>query len=142
MVRAGMIPARTFQKFGGAAAGLLLAAAPLPSLAATPAAAAGAAPVATSLASGSEIAEFYRARGGRPLWVAPQSGGAAQLLLGLLNGASTDGLDANRYQVAKVADALRAAQRGDRRSVDRAEMLLSQAFVAYARDLRRAAIAG
>jgi murein L,D-transpeptidase YcbB/YkuD len=138
MVRAGMIPARTFQKVGGAAAGLMLAAAPLPSLAATPAAAAGAAPVATSFASGSEIADFYRARGGRPLWLAPQSGAAAQLMLGLLHSASNDGLDPNRYQITKIADALRAAQRGDRRSVNRAEMLLSQAFVAYARDLRRA----
>ena len=138
MVRAGMIPARTFQKLGGAAAGLMLAAAPLPSLAATPAAAAGAVPVAASFASGTGIADFYRARGGRPLWLAPQSGGAVQLLLGLLNSASTDGLDPDRYQIANITDALRAAQRGDRRSVDRAEMLLSQAFVAYARDLRRA----
>ena len=137
MVRAGMIPARTFQKLGGAAAGLLLAAAPLPSYAATPAAAAGAAPVAASFAGGSDIADFYRARGGRPLWLAPQAEGAIQLLLGLLNGASTDGLDPNRYDIARVSDALRAAQRGDRRSVNRAEMLLSQAYVAYARDLRR-----
>src|SRR5215213_8475290 len=137
MVRAGMIPARTFQKLGGAAAGLLLAAAPLPSFAATSASAAKAAPVATAVSSGSEITDFYRARGGRPLWLAPQSQGAVQLLLGLLNGASADGLDPNRYEVGKVADALRAAQRGDRRSVDRAEMLLSQAFVAYARALRR-----
>ncbi len=137
MVRAGMIPARTFQNLGGAAAGLLLAAAPLPSLAATPASAAGAAPVATGFSSGSEITDFYRARGGRPLWLAPQSEGAVQLLLGLLGSASADGLDPDRYQIAKLGDAVRAAQRGDRRSVDRAEMLLSQAFVTYARDLRR-----
>jgi murein L,D-transpeptidase YcbB/YkuD len=110
----------------------------LPSYAATPAAAAGAAPVAASFAGGSDIADFYRARGGRPLWLAPQAEGAIQLLLGLLNGASTDGLDPNRYDIARVSDALRAAQRGDRRSVNRAEMLLSQAYVAYARDLRRA----
>jgi murein L,D-transpeptidase YcbB/YkuD len=58
-------------------------------------------------------------------------------MLGLLNSASVDGLDPNRYEVAKVADALRAAQRGDRRSVARAERLLSQAFVNYVRDLRR-----
>src|SRR5688572_12403063 len=131
MVRAGMISARTFQKFGGAAAGLVLAAAPLPSSAATLATTA-APPAATSFAAGSEIADFYRARGGRPLWLAPQSGSAAQLMLGLLNSASTDGLDPQRYEVTKLADALRAAQRGDRHSVARAEMLLSQAFVSYA----------
>jgi murein L,D-transpeptidase YcbB/YkuD len=138
MVRAGMIPARTFQKLGGAAAGLLLAAAPLPSLAATPASAARALPAATSVGSAADIAAFYRARGGRPLWLAPQSDGAVQLLRGLLNGASADGLDPNRYEIARLSEALRAAQRGNRRSVERAEMLLSQAFVAYARDLRRA----
>ncbi|MGI8611818.1 MAG: L,D-transpeptidase family protein, partial [Sphingomicrobium sp.] len=105
---------------------------PLPSFAAAPTAA-----VATSLNSGSNIADFYRARGGRPLWLAPQSGAAAQRLLGLLNSASADGLDPNRFQVGELALTLRAAQRGDKRSVSRAEMMLSQAFVNYARDLRR-----
>ena len=132
MVRAGMKPARTFSKLGGAAAALMLAAAPLPSFAAT-----FTAPLATATTAASDIDAFYRERGGRPLWLAPQSGAAAQFMLGLLNSASVDGLDPNRYQVPAIADALRAAQRGDRRSVARAEMLLSQAFVSYVRDLRR-----
>ena len=59
-------------------------------------------------------------------------------MLGLLNSASVDGLDPERYQLAILTSALRSAQRGDRRSVERAEMMLSQAFVSYARDLRRA----
>ena len=136
MVRAGMIPARPIFKLGGAAAGLMLAAAPLPSFAAT--AAPAAAPLAMASTAASDIDAFYRARGGRPLWLAPQSGSAAQLMLGLLHSAAADGLDPGRYQIERVADALRDAQRGDRRSVERAERLLSQAFVAYARDLRRA----
>ena len=136
-LRAGTSPARIFSRFGGAAAALVLAAAPLPSFAATPAAAAGAAPLATSFDRGSAIADFYRARGGRPLWLAPHSGAAAQLMLGLLNSSSVDGLNPSRYQVRQVASALRAAQRGDVRAVNRAEAMLSQAFVSYARDLRR-----
>jgi murein L,D-transpeptidase YcbB/YkuD len=125
-------------KVSGAAAAFGLAAAPLPSLAATPATAAGSAQLATAFNGGSEIADFYRARGGRPLWLAPQSGAAAQLMLGLLNSASVDGLDPDRYQIRKVANAVRAAQRGDIRAVNRAEAMLSQAFVNYVRDLRRA----
>ncbi len=141
VTRAGPRPARTFSRFGGAVATLLFAAAPLPSSAA-PAVAASAAPLAASYDSNSGINDFYRARGNRPLWLAPQSGGAGQLVLGLLNSAAVDGLDPNRYQVRKVADALRAAQNGNGRAVNRAELMLSQAFVAYARDLRRAPIIG
>lgn len=136
VTRAGPRPARTFSRFGGAVAALLFAAAPLPSSAA-PTVAAGAAPVAASYDSTAGINDFYRARGNRPLWLAPQSGGAAQLLLGLLNSAAVDGLDPNRYQVRKLADALRAARGGNEREVGRAELMLSRAFVAYARDLKR-----
>lgn len=133
--RAGFAPARSFTKIGGAAAALMLAAAPLPSSAA-PALAAPAAAAALPSA-GDGIEHFYRARAGRPLWLAPQAGNAAQLLLGLLNSAAIDGLDPERYQTAAIADALAAARSGDIRAVNRAEELISRAFVAYARDLRR-----
>jgi murein L,D-transpeptidase YcbB/YkuD len=138
-MRAGFVPARTFLRMGGAAAALMLAAAPLP-LAAAPFAApyaTAAAPLAASLDAGAQIVDFYRARGGRPLWLAPQSGASAQLVLGLLNSASVDGLDPNRYQVNAIARLLRAARNGDPRAVGRAERALSQAFVNYARDLRK-----
>ena len=116
----------------------MLAAAPLPSSAASAAVvAAGRAP-AVALNDGAGITDFYRARGGRPLWLASQSGAAPQLMLGLLYSAATDGLDRNRYRVELVAKALRDARRGDVRAVSRADMMLSQAFVAYAQDLRRA----
>ncbi len=133
-MRAGPHPARTFSKLGGVAAALVLAAAPLASLAAAPVAA----QASSWNTNGAAIADFYRARGGRPLWLAPQSGAAAYAMLGLLNGASVDGLNPNRYQAGKVAAAMRAARNGDARAVNRAETLLSQAFIAYARDLRRA----
>jgi murein L,D-transpeptidase YcbB/YkuD len=135
--RAGLVPARTLSKLGGVAAALVLAAAPLPSLAAT-SAVTEAAPPAVPYDSGAGITDFYRARDGRPLWLAPRSGAAAQLMLGLLNSASVDGLDPDRFQVRKIAKALRDAGRGDPRAVNRAESMLSQAFVAYARELRQA----
>jgi murein L,D-transpeptidase YcbB/YkuD len=136
-MRAGLVPARTLSKLGGVAAALMLAAAPLPSLAAT-SSVTGAARPAAPYDSGAGISDFYRARDGRPLWLAPQSGAAAQLMLGLLNSASVDGLDPNRYQVRRIAKALRDAGRGDPRAVNRAESMLSEAFVAYASELRRA----
>jgi len=133
--RAGTSPARTFLRLSGVAAALVLAAAPLPSFAATSTTAAAAQLTASH---GAGVNDFYRARGGRPLWLAPQSGTSAQLMLGLLTSASADGLNPNRYQVRKIASALRAAGRGDPRAVSRAESMLSQAFVSYATDLRRA----
>ncbi len=132
--RAGTSPARTFLRLSGVAAALVLAAAPLPSFAATATTAAAAQLTASH---GAGVNDFYRTRGGRPLWLAPQSGTSAQLMLGLLTSASADGLNPNRYQVRKIASALRAAGRGDPRAVSRAESMLSQAFVSYATDLRR-----
>jgi len=132
--RAGTSPARTFLRLSGVAAALVLAAAPLPSFAATSTTAAAAQLTASH---GAGVNDFYRARGGRPLWLAPQSGTSAQLMLGLLTSASADGLNPNRYQVRKIASALRAAGRGDPRAVSRAESMLSQAFASYATDLRR-----
>ena len=136
-MRAGLVPARTVSRLGGVAAVLVLAAAPLPALAAT-SVAAGSVRQAVSYDSGAGIADFYRARSGRPLWLAPQSGAAAQLMLGLLDSASVDGLDPNRFPVRTIAKALRDAGRGDPRAVNRAEAMLSEAFVAYARELRSA----
>jgi murein L,D-transpeptidase YcbB/YkuD len=80
-----------------------------------------------------EVASFYRARGGAPLWFSPRSGNAAQQLLTLLSTARADNLNPNRYNVKGVARAVQAAQRGD---VGRSEQVLSQAFVAFARDVR------
>ena len=80
------------------------------------------------------VAEFYRSRGGAPLWFAPRSGNAAQELLTLLSTARADNLNPSRYNVKGVARAIQSARRGD---VQRAEMVLSQAFLAFARDVER-----
>jgi murein L,D-transpeptidase YcbB/YkuD len=83
------------------------------------------------------IAEFYRSRGGTPLWFSPGAGNAAQQLVQLLTTAQADNLNPKRYNVKALTKAVRAASRGNPRAVQRAETLLSQAFVTYARDLKR-----
>jgi murein L,D-transpeptidase YcbB/YkuD len=108
--------------------------------------AAGAAPLlsvgvpvqAAALASSGldgEIASFYRARGGQPLWLAPTSGAAAQQLISLLSTAQADHLNPRRYDPRGLARAVDEA-RGNPAAAQRAEAMLSAAFVAYARDQR------
>lgn len=80
-----------------------------------------------------QIVAFYRARGGAPLWLAPTSGASAQELLSLLATAQADGLNPRRYDVRGLSRALEQA-RGNPAAANRAEMMLSEAFVAYARD--------
>jgi murein L,D-transpeptidase YcbB/YkuD len=94
-----------------------------------------AAAVAAPSASG-EIAAFYRSRGGAPLWLSPTSGGAAQQLVQLLATAQADNLNPRRYNARGLARALGDAQRGDPAAIQRAEAMLSAAFIAYARDLK------
>jgi murein L,D-transpeptidase YcbB/YkuD len=94
---------------------------------------ASAAPVV--LGGDAEIAGFYRARGGAPLWFAPGSGAAAQQLISLLATSQADHLNPKRYNVRGLQRALEDA-RGGGAAAQRAEMMLSQAFVAYARDQR------
>jgi len=91
----------------------------------------------------SAIADFYRARGGRPLWFAPTSrGNAADQLLALLDRADIDGLNPNKYRSRTLVRAVGAARGGSPREVGRADSLLSRAFVAYVRDLRGSGSSG
>ena len=110
------------------------------------AAAAMAVPLALSLApshasaqatDGGEIANFYRARGGGPLWFGPTSRGAAQQLLQLLNTAYADNLNPRRYNVKALARAVADAQSGNPAAIQRAEVMLSSTFVAYSRHQKR-----
>ena len=123
---------RSITSFGlaGVAAAAVALGAPL-AFAPSPAAAAARAP---SFAG--EISAFYRARGGAPLWFAPGARGAPQQLLQLLATAQADGLNPKRYNVRGVQRAIADASGGNPASVQRAEMVLSSAFIAYARDLR------
>lgn len=91
---------------------------------------------ASAKAVAGPVEDFYRARGGRPLWLAPGSGKAAQQLLDLLSSASIDGLDPARYPTKPITRALSQAWGGNPRALARADSLLSAAFVAYVRDLK------
>ena len=82
------------------------------------------------------IDQFYRARGGAPLWFGSSSSNAAQQLLQQLASAGADNLNPNRYHVRALAKAAQAASSGDPVAVQRAEAMLSKGFATYVRDLR------
>jgi murein L,D-transpeptidase YcbB/YkuD len=86
-------------------------------------------------ANDGEIGAFYRARGGAPLWLAPTSGAAAQQLISLLATSQADHLNPKRYDERGLQRAVADARAGGP-AVQRAEAMLSQAFVAYADDQR------
>ena len=88
--------------------------------------------------AGTSAADFYAARKQRPLWIARDgNSAAAQQLIAHLKNAEVDGLKSRAYRVANLERALRAARGGDSRAVATADRMLSDAFVAYARDMRR-----
>ena len=116
---------------GASAVALLGALAPAV-IAPSPASAKGA-----SAAFDAEIADFYRSRGGAPLWFAPNAGPAAQQAVQMLASAQADNLNPRRYNVGALNRAVAAARTGNPAAVQRAEAMLSSAFVAYAGDLRR-----
>lgn len=82
---------------------------------------------------GGGVDAFYRTRSGSLLWLAPGSGSAAQQLISLLATAQADHLNPKRYNVRALSRAVDDA-RGNSEAAQRADMMLSQAFVAYARD--------
>ena len=92
------------------------------------------APAAAQAIDGGGIADFYRARGGAPLWFGPRSGTAAQQLVQLLATSQADNLNPRRYNVRGLQRAVQDAQSGNPAAIQRAEAMLSAALVAYARD--------
>ena len=128
----GRWPVHVFRSIGGAVAGLALATVPLSPVHAAAAKAPSAKPT-----YGLSLDDFYQARKGAPLWFGPAAGNAAQKLLLTLSNARADGLDPGRYRLGEVREAMIDASRGRPRALDRADRLLSQAFVDYVRDLKR-----
>ena len=84
----------------------------------------------------SDIASFYRSRGGAPLWLAPGAGNAAPQLIQLLASAQADGLNPRRYNVRGLQRAVADARTGNPAAIQRAEVMLSSAFAAYAADMK------
>ncbi len=104
LLRRGARPLSVFLVFGLGAAALVIS---------------FATPSAATFASGShdasidtEVLNFYRSRGGSPLWLAPKSGAAAESLLSLLSSAAADHLDPKRYNVKALARAIDQARSG------------------------------
>ena len=96
-------------------------------------AAAQAAPVALP----PEIADFYRARGNRPLWAQGRVLKPEALTLAAEIGRAADhGLDPELYGAAEIAAAVKAAAGGDPHALARADLLLTRAFPLFVRDLR------
>jgi L,D-transpeptidase YcbB len=132
--RTGHRPVRRLSLVFGAAA--LFAAAPISFPAAAGARTA-------EVPSGQGVGDFYAARAERPLWLqAGQPTIAAQQLIALLDTAEADGLDSGKYKTRSLERALRRASDGNPRDIRRADEMLSEAFVRYARDLKDAPAAG
>src|SRR3954470_16075644 len=85
---------------------------------------------------GADVADFYRSRGGAPLWFSPTAGPGAQQLIQLLATAQADRLNPKRYNVRALQRAVDAARGGNPAAIQRAEAMLSTAFVVYVRDLK------
>ena len=130
-------PVRTFSMFAGAVAVLAFAA----TGAASPAFAATDAAVSLAVGGAKSVSDFYKTRGKRPLWLL-QQGRQAALLIDLLESAQLDGLRPDKYRPDALRNAVSAAQSGNSKAVRRADMMLSEAFVDYVRDLRQPADVG
>ncbi len=88
--------------------------------------------------SGETIDNFYAARNGQPLWFGRDTdGAAAQALFDLIRDAHADGLDPESYAPQDLDRAMRAAWSSNPETIRRADRVLSEIFVAYARDMRR-----
>ncbi len=87
---------------------------------------------------GETIDNFYAARNGQPLWFGRDTdGAAAQALFDMIRSAGADGLDPDSYAPRELDRALRAAWSSNPETIRRADRILSEMFVAYARDTRR-----
>jgi murein L,D-transpeptidase YcbB/YkuD len=124
----GALPRNGILSLGIAAAALV---ATVPFSLAGPAQAVAAAPSFSG-----EINAFYRSRGGASLWFGPNSGAAAQQLIQLLATAQADRLNPRRYNVKGLTRAVQDARSGSPGAVQHADLMLSNAFVAYARDMK------
>jgi L,D-transpeptidase YcbB len=129
----GLAPVHFFHRTRWLAVVLLLAAMPVAVASASP----PVQPQTVAAPVGQTVADFYKARNGAPLWLSPSAGDAAQQLVSLLNTAGLDGFDPGKYQVSELQSALAAASKGKRKYVDPADEELSEAFVAYVRDLKQ-----
>ncbi len=90
--------------------------------------------IAEGVAEHDEMSDFYRARAFEPIWTRSEDADRRNALIMALERASNHGLPTNRYD----PDALRAAFMDASNPYDRgrAEILASQMFLQYARDVQ------
>jgi L,D-transpeptidase YcbB len=136
----GQAPVHFYRKACGVVLGLALGMTPFSAAAAATSAYAAAAPTkkVTIIRPATQSADdFYRMRKGAPLWFTPKAGDAADQVVALLSSSSLDGLSPERYQVSALQQAIATARQGKPKDVERADRMLSNAFVSYLRDLKR-----
>ncbi|MGN6058111.1 MAG: L,D-transpeptidase family protein [Sphingomicrobium sp.] len=134
----GRAPVHFYRKSCGVLLGIALGMAPLSvAKAAAPASAATGVATPAAVLAGQSIDDFYKARNGAPLWLAPAAGDSAEQLLSLLGTANIDGLDPQAYRVAALRQALETARDGKKKDVDAADRMLSAAFVDYVSALKQ-----
>jgi L,D-transpeptidase YcbB len=94
-------------------------------------------PMQIKSASGGKFRKFYKARGFLPIWSRKGTvGPEADQLIALLRSADLDGLNPEDYQPQALKEAVDEARAGTPNAIGRAELKLSKALFAYARDLR------
>ncbi len=106
------------------------------------AAAAKPTPAKTIQRPGQSVDDFYQARGNAPLWLAPGAATSADDLVALLRTSWIDGLSPENYTPDQLQAKLVAARSGKTKDVQAADHALSEAFVAFARDLARQPVPG
>lgn len=135
----GQAPVHFYRKAWGVVLGLTLGMTPHVASAATSAeaAAAPAKKVTVIRPATQSVDDFYRMRKNAPLWLTPRAGDAADQLIALLSNSSLDGLSPEHYQISGLQQAMATARLGKPKDIERADRMLSEAFVAYMRDLKR-----
>ena len=137
----GQRPVHSFQKRASIAGALMIGAAALLASSVAAAQSAAPAPAVPAVAPspvGQTVADFYKSRKDAPLWLAPGAGDAPQQLISLLSTASIDGLNPQKYHPAELETLLQTAlAKHKRKDVERADVALSNAFVAYVDDLHQ-----
>jgi len=91
---------------------------------------------ATAAGTVSAAAPTSRQRAAAPSWFSPSAGNAAQQLITLLSTAQADHLNPKHYIVKALSRAVSDARGGNPGAIQRADGMLSNALVAYARDQR------
>jgi murein L,D-transpeptidase YcbB/YkuD len=134
----GRAPVHFYRKACGVVLGLALGTAPHAAFAAAADGAAAPAKKVTIIRPATQsVDDFYRMRNNAPLWLTPSAGDAADQLVALLSSSSLDGLNPERYQIPALQQAIATARLGKPKDVERADRMLSEAFVSYMRDLKR-----